>query len=266
MKALVLLSMLIMYVNLTNHSDSGVVSIFQEPLLVQNKQGTFEILSGTDYIFTGCSFPKSEMTANFEEIKKLIGIIQRNEVLTELRGVKGYARIRPADCKDDGQYGVPAELSIEFCDYFKNKNGEITYNSIEPPCWKLIINRVVPIGYGFFSDRFSRNPDIFTVPEKKVTIVPGIDLYDDECVVIYDPDRPEYWLPVTVKEAFDLVFAENKKLKNDIQREMAMKMLNEEWAAIPQTDWNKPATFSGMLSRVGTKTGFPKIMKVNPDY
>jgi hypothetical protein len=45
-----------------------------------------------------------------------------------------------------------------------------------------------------------------------------------------------------------------------------MKFLNEEWATIPAEDWNKPETFSGMLSRVGTKPGFPLIMKLNPAY
>lgn len=45
-----------------------------------------------------------------------------------------------------------------------------------------------------------------------------------------------------------------------------MKYLNEEWETIPKEDWNKPATLSGMVSRVGTDPTFPPIMKVNPLY
>jgi hypothetical protein len=247
-------------------SGSGYAIFAQEPPLTLDQQGPFEILTRTDYNFPGCSFPKNEMAANFQELTNLINIIRLNPVLVEMKGFRGYARIRPADCKDDGQYGVPAELSIEFCDFFKNKNGEITYSSIEPPCWKLITNRLAPVGYMFYSDRFPHHRNFFTIPDKKVSIAPGIDLYDGECVVIYDPGRPDYWLPVTVKEAFDLVFAKYKNLEDDIQREMTMKMLNEEWATIPQSDYNRPATLSGIISRVGTKEGFPKIMKVNPAY
>ncbi|MDZ7613793.1 MAG: hypothetical protein U5K51_08905 [Flavobacteriaceae bacterium] len=73
-------------------------------------------------------------------------------------------------------------------------------------------------------------------------------------------------MSVTVKEAFDVVFAENKRNKDEISREISLKMLDEEWAAIPQEDWNKPATMSGMLSRVGTLPGYPFIVKVNPAY
>ncbi len=47
---------------------------------------------------------------------------------------------------------------------------------------------------------------------------------------------------------------------------MMKKMLDEERAAFSADDWNKHATRSGMLSGVGTREGFPKIMKPNPAY
>jgi hypothetical protein len=246
--------------------NSGFVLFAQEPPLTLDHKGPFEILTRTEYNSPGCSFPKNDMAANFLELTRLINLIRQNTVLVEMKGFRGYARIRPSDCKDDGQYGVPAELSIEFCDYFKNKNGEITYSSIEPPCWKLITNRIAPVGHMFYSDRFPHHRNFFTVPEKKETIAPGIDLYDGECVVIYNPNRPDYWLPVTVKEAFDLVLAKYNNLEDKIQREMTLEMLNGEWEQIPQNDYNKPATFSGFISKVGVLEGFPKIMKVNPAY
>jgi hypothetical protein len=246
--------------------NTGNILSAQEPPLTLDHKGPFEILTRTEYNSPGCSFPKNEMAANFLELTRLINLIRQNTVLVEMKGFRGYARIRPSDCKDDGQYGVPAELSIEFCDYFKNKNGEITYSSIEPPCWKLITNRIAPVGHMFYSDRFPHHRNFFTVPEKKETIAPGIDLYDGECVVIYNPNRPDYWLPVTVKEAFDLVLAKYNNLEDKIQREMTLEMLNGEWEQIPQNDYNKPATFSGFISKVGVLEGFPKIMKVNPAY
>ena len=113
---------------------------------------------------------------------------------------------------------------------------------------------------------FSKRPDFITVPDKKETLAPGIDVYDGECFVLYDSKRPDYWLPVTVKEAFDVAYANLKKTSDEVQWGFIKKMLDEEWAAIPQADWNKHATLSGMISRVGTLQGFPKIMRVNPAY
>jgi hypothetical protein len=231
--------------------------------LILDKHGTFEILSRTDYTSPDCDFNKAETTANFQKIKELVNVMCKNPVLSELKGFDGRARIyNMANCHEEGIYGVPARISFEFAAWYRMKDGREVRGLIEPPEWSVYINAMQP---GWLSG-FSRKPDFFAVPKKKEAIAPGIDVYDGECYVVYNPDRPDYWLPVTVKEAFDVVFAENKKLKDNIQPEYAMKFLNEEWATIPQDDWNKPATFSGMLSRVGTKTGFPLIMKLNPAY
>ena len=35
-------------------------------------------------------------------------------------------------------------------------------------------------------------------------------MYDGECYILYDPNRPSYWLPVTVKEVFDGMIAADK--------------------------------------------------------
>ena len=37
-------------------------------------------------------------------------------------------------------------------------------------------------------------------------------------------------------------------------------MLDEEQAANPKEDWNKPATFICMFSRVGTQKGIPETL------
>jgi len=45
---------------------------------------------------------------------------------------------------------------------------------------------------------------MFYMPGKKETIGKGIDRYNRETVIIYNPDRPAYWLPVSIREAFRL--------------------------------------------------------------
>ena len=235
----------------------------QELPLILDKPGTFEILKRTDYASSECGFTKAEVTANLQKITDLVALVQNNPVLSELKGFDGRVRIyNSIACQYEGVYGVPARISFEFAAWFRLKDGKEVRGLIEPPEWSIYINTIQP---GWTSG-FSRKPDLFAVSEKKETIAPGIDMYDGECFVIYNPDQPDYWLPVTVKEAFDVVFAENRKIKDQIQKDFIMKFLNEEWASIPTEDYNKPATFSGMISRVGTREGFPKIMKINPAY
>lgn len=237
-------------------------SLAQELPLILDHPGTFEILSRTDYTMPDFGFTKADVTVNLQKIKDVVSVVRQNKVLTEMKGFDGRARIYTISMKEEHSYGVPSRISFEFAAWYRMKDGREVRGLIEPPEWSLYINMMKPGWTG----GFSRKPDFFTVPEKKETIEPGIDVYDGECYMVYNPDRPDYWLPVTVKEAFDVVFAENKKNNDDISRDISLKMLNEEWAAIPQEDWNKPATQSGMLSRVGTLPGFPKIVKVNPAY
>lgn len=240
----------------------GQRSNAQELPLILDKPGTFEILSRTDYTMPEFGFTKTEVTANLQKIIAVVNTVRKNPILTEMKGFDGRARIYTIGMKDEESYGVPSRISFEFAAWYRMKDGREARGLIEPPEWSLYINQLQP----GWSSGFSRKPDFFAVPEKKETITPGIDVYDGECYVVYNPDRPDYWLPVTVKEAFDVVFAENKKNKDQIQRDMMMEYLNAEWEAIPKEDWNKPATLSGMVSRVGTQPGFPKIMKVNPAY
>lgn len=234
----------------------------QELPLILDKQGTFEILSRTDYTTPGFGFTRAEITANLKEINNLISTVRQNEVLTEMMGFDGRARIYTVSMKEEQSYGLPSRISFEFAGWYRQKDGTPARGLIEPPEWSVYLNLMKP----GWAAGFSSVPEFFAIPEKKVSPAPGIDVYDGECYVIFDPGRPEYWLPVTVREAFDVVFAENKKNKDEISREMSLKMLEEEWAAIPKEDWNKPATMSGMLSRVGTLPGFPLIVKVNPEY
>lgn len=243
----------------------GIVigSFAQELLLIIDKQGTFEILNRTDYVGPDCSFTKAEMTANLQKINEMVAIVRKNQVLTEMKGFDGRARIyTTVACQNEGVYGVPVRLSFEFAAWFKMKDGREVRNLIEPPEWSLHMNVIQPGWTG----GFNRKPDLFTVPEKKETIAPGIDVYDGECFVVYNPDRPDYWLPVTVKEAFEVAYEWNKKNSKEVQWGMMKDMLEAERAAFSPDDWNKHATRSGMLSGVGTREGFPKIMKPNPAY
>lgn len=231
-----------------------------------DKPGTFEILSRTDYSLYQ-SFTKAEMTANLERIKELVSNVRQDPVLTDIKGFMGRARIYDISKKLSCTYGIPARVSFEFSDYLYSK-GKITYNSIEPPEWTILLNNISGYWNGFNTEKC-----MFTTPFNKKTIAPGVDVYDNFTFVIYDPSRPPYWLPVTVEEAFAVAREDAKKEKDEIAAKYMNDFVEKEWAAISPANLKNQAYFGGGITRVSDASGFgdqknlfPPIVKVNPDY
>ena len=175
----------------------------QELPLLTDKQGTFKILSRTDYVGYDCGYTKAEVTANLQRITDLVTVVRQNPVLTDLKGFEGRARIYNLNCKEVSGYGIPARISFEFASWFRKKDGTPARDLIEPPEWSLYINQAKP-GWGASYSHDAKH-GYFTAPLRKKTVEPGIDVYDGEWFVIYDPSRPPYWIPVTVNEAFAAV-------------------------------------------------------------
>jgi hypothetical protein len=240
---------------------------------LKNKPGTFEILSRTDYARSEDGFSKEVVTANFNRIAELVNNVRKNPVLADIKGFNGRARIYTVLSDTKSGYGVPARISFEFSSFFKNKKGEVVFNTIEPPSWSVYINMVNPLGSGFSSDLFNRERCYFTVPLNKKTIQTGIDIYGDECIVLYDPLRPDYWIPVSVGEAFDAAKTELNKEKDPVASAYLKQYYDQEYGDIAAEDLKKDAYFGGGISRVSVAPGFegqdslfPRIMKVNPAY
>lgn len=246
-------------------------SQFGGPL--REKPGTFEMLRRADYASAECGFSKADVTANLPKLIEIVTAIRKNPVLSDIKGFNGRARIYNVVCNPLTSYGVPARISFEFSSFFKNKNGEVVFNSIEPPCWSLFTNQLYPIDAGFSTNIFDREKCFFTVSLNKRTLMPGVDIYGDECIVIYDPSKPDYWLPVTVEEAFSAARDFNNKEKDPVAASYLKQFLDSEYAEFEKSDLSKPAYFGGNLSRVSAAPGmggqdslFPRIMKVNPAY
>lgn len=241
----------------------------QELPLVTDKPGTFQILSRTDYTESYCGFTNAEITANLQRITDVVNAVRKNPVLSDIKGFEGRARIYEVGCKDARGYGIPSRISFEFCSWYRQQDGSVVRGTIEPPEWSLYINTVKPVS----SDFFDQKNGYFTVPLRKKIVEPGIDVYDGECFVIYDSSRPPYWIPVTVDEAFQAIREFYKNQPDDIGKDMAVKMIEKEYTAIPGSDRDKHAYFGGNLSRISSTPGipdqdsiFPCIVKVNPEY
>lgn len=246
-----------------------IASLFAQPEKIPylgDKPGTFEILSRTNYSIYQ-KFTPAEMAANMERIKELVSIVRQDSVLAEIKGFMGRTRIYDISNTQKCNFGVPARVSFEFSDYLYSK-GKISYNTIEPPEWSILLNHMSGYWNGFNTEKC-----MFTIPFKKETIAPGIDVYDNVTYVIYDPSRPPYWLPVTVEEAFALAREEAKKEKDEIAAQYTKQFLDNEWAAISPANLKNQAYYGGGISRVSDSPGmegqdnlFPPIVKVNPEY
>ncbi len=179
----------------------------------------------------------------------------------------GRARIYDISGTSKCNYGVPARVSFEFSDYLYSK-GKITYNTVEPPEWTILLNNISGYWNGFNTEKC-----MFTTPFNKKTIAPGVDVYDNFTFVIYDPSRPPYWVPVTVEEAFAVAREEAKKEKDEIAAKYMNEFVEKEWAAISPANLKSQAYFGGGITRVSDASGFgdqknlfPPIVKVNPEY
>jgi len=246
-----------------------VTSLLAQPEKIPylgDKPGTFEILSRTNYSMYQ-KFTPAEMAANMENLKKLVAIVRENPVLADIKGFMGRARIYDLSNTQRCNYGVPARVSFEFSDYTFVK-GKIVFNTIEPPEWSVLVNHMSGYWNGFNTEKC-----MFTVPFKKETIAPGIDVYDGVTYVIYDPSRPPYWVPVTVEEGFAIAREEAKKEKDEISAKYLNEFLEKEWAAISPANLKSQAYYGGGISRVSDSSGlgdqknlFPAIVKVNPEY
>ncbi len=248
-----------------------LISVAQENPGLDSRPGTFEILGRTNYAASGCPFSVTDMAANLERIKELVAVVRQNPVLNDIKGFNGRARIHtmPMTCKRKVWYGVPARIAFEFSSFFINKEGKVSFNTIEPPSWSLYTNEMIP----GWADIFDREESYFTMALRKKTVEPGIDVYDGECWVIYDPERPPYWVPVTVEEAFAAARKFLLKEDNEIALAYNKQFIDQEWEAIAPGDRQKPAYFGGGLTRVSAAPGyggqdsiFPQIVKVNPEY
>ncbi|HOD14891.1 MAG TPA: hypothetical protein PLA65_01500 [Spirochaetota bacterium] len=240
--------------------------------LLPEKQGTFEFLTRTDYAWYQCGFTKAEVNDNLKELAALVATVRKNPVLAGLKGFDARVQLYTiSDCGGTAAYGIPVRVSFGLCSWFQCDGKGPVRITMEPPEWSVMVNDMVP---GWVTPLSSAEGRVFfSVPAKKETIRPGIDVYDHECYIMYNPDRPAYWLPVTVKEAYAAMVEDAKKDKDAYTRQFMLNFMEKEWAAFSEADRSRPAYTVGtnenmprILGKLSADaTGLP-LVRVNPAY
>ena len=265
----------------------------QDDLLLIDKPGTFKITYGTlngqgpDSYMRSCDFTKAECEAATKNLESLVGIFRMNPVLKDIKGFDGYCYLNVGRCNTKYGYGLPATPCFFFETWSLRKGKEVK-QTVEPPQWRFEVNMTDKFcSNGFNVDNYSNaynptNPafkaesmdkatvvlrEIFFLPGVKEEVCPGIDRYGDN-LILFNPDHPEYWNQVTIREAFRLLIDYYKQLPDKIQVETMVPMLENEFSNFSETEKDGFAYFGSQetISRIGSTINETPVMRPNPDY
>jgi hypothetical protein len=177
-------------------------------------------------------------------------------------------------------YAYRAEIDLEF-QLFYSKGGKWI---IEPPHFAVGINDTETAhgtnlgGYDGFkiqgddpklekalNDAILKISEYFCVFELEKEIAPGIRLYKNGSLVVFNPNRPDYWIPVTVKEVIQEMMNYWKIKPGDKE---VYNYFEEAYSKMSEDELNSPAYFGSddaIIDVWGKPEGL-KIMRFNPEY
>jgi hypothetical protein len=180
-------------------------------------------------------------------------------------------------------YGVRGELNFDF-QLFLSNGGIWT---VEPPHFSFDINNT-ETGHGTnshwngFDYRYDapelEGPmekaaddlnDLFSVFPLEKEISPGVSLFGDGHLVVFNPDRPPFWVPVTLREFAKMTLDYYTIFKSKEMGEMMLDELKKELAELNEEELNAPACQGDenhfVLNANGKNQGL-QIMSFNTEY
>lgn len=274
----------IFHLYLTILFSGHLVLSAQESKLLLDKPGIFNTIQRGSVPEVDCGFTKAETIANFQKLAAIAETIRHNPVMSPPKGFDCKIDVTYWSCGHIEDYGIPEELSFFFRSWSLENGKEVQWIN-EPPEWAIQINRLKSAkGSGFnvtsnppgnhkpgfnqelWEKAADRVNELFYLPGAKETLGKGIDRYKGESIVIYNPDRPAYWLPVTVREAFALLFDYYRQYPNQEFSTAILKILEEEYARFSESERDGTA-YSGdsnSISRIGSDNSQLSLMRVNP--
>lgn len=214
---------------------------------------------------------------HLEAVKTFVEeLVDASALLTKKKGfdlnvvANGYGNMNEPDKWEhkDFEYGIITELCFQFQLFYK-KGGKWD-NYCPNWCFKLnapLYGKSLP-----FQDLYSNikllNEAFLVFPQVK-ELAPGVHFYHNEAgkgeLVFFNPNRPDFWVPVTVKEIVDA------RLKYTAENEKEVyEMMKAQVDKLSETELNEPAYYeisdeNFLLNVNGRKIGVP-IMRFNPDY
>lgn len=111
---------------------------------------------------------------------------------------------------------------------------------------------------------------VFAVYPFVKELAPGVNFYDCGMggygvVVVFNPDRPDFWIPVTLRELADMYLEFYTSQKD----EFLLPQLKKEIAELSEEELNAPAFYGHdehFILKANGKNQDLQLMRYNPDY
>jgi hypothetical protein len=248
----------------------GFSQLYAQSGYLSNKKGVYTFVNNSDYLGT-----RNPMYVVFgENAKKLSDyFFQSIPLMSSLKGFDlsvtlfGYGN--PGYLELRQNYGLRGELRFDFQLLMTDDKGKEKKWTVEPPFWRIEINNT-ETGHGGCRNEGkdgSLMKELFLVFPLVAELAPGVRYYDSEnrssgSLVIFNPNRPSYWLPVTTREVV------NAKLEQWKDEPMYLDFVKPIIAKMSQEELNAPAFYGsddGILNVNGKGEGL-QLMRFNPSY
>jgi len=247
-----------------------------------NKPGSTKIESN---LWQYSGFEKTLYEKNLAKLTN--GFINENTVLASPKGFDLHIwyfgmyddRYKLRDCN----YGVRSEVRFDF-ELFILENGKEIKWIVEPPHFSMFLNNTAS-GHGSnycnyegykvqdddpsleipFKKAVAGLCDLFVVFPLENEFAPGVRLYGDGNLIVFNPDRPPFWVPVTVKEVMELKMTYYNIRETD--KQYVYPYLKEAFDKMTPEELNAPAYNGGdpVFDVTAEKEGL-QIMRFNKDY
>jgi hypothetical protein len=268
-------------------------SFAQDKTLLTEKQGNFKTKYniangfGADSYGVKSSYTNTDLEAVKKNSDKVVEIFRRIPVLAGNKGFDAYSYSILGVPNSKFGYGMQLQIAF-FFETWSLRNGKEVKHTIEPPQFRFQVNETDI----FCSDGFNvsdnsnsstrTNPDfteqattkatvalreLFFIPGKKIKIAPGIDCYADN-YVIYNPEMPDYWVQVTIREVYRRVMDYWKYQPDVRDRESMLAVVEKQFSQYTEAEKDGFAYRGGkdMIYKIGTeKNEFPVLIP-NPEY
>ncbi len=268
------------------------VSQAQEHKLIMDKPGTFTIVDNgvygesIDSYYKACKYSTDEQRLNRQKLDNLVSVFRQTPMLADPKGFDEVVTYLHGGCDSKFGYGIPATVKFSFQDWF-SVNGKVYHATDEPPQWMMEVNQLTAhYGNGNNYINSVANPptnpaynqakreeialklnELFYPSGKKEPIAEGIDRYGD-MLVFYNPDRPEYWKQVTIRQVFELIFEFTGMDPDMAAVEPVMQIMKAEYNRFSEAQKNSFAYFGNpeTISRIGTDNRQLPVLTPNPEY
>lgn len=262
----------------------------QDYPLILDHPGTFKLINWNVYTNYDCGFTKAETTANYQKIIRVTDLVRKNPVFIDQKGFECETYVMCLECPDKFGYGIPGLIRFGFGDWFMDK-GQPKFYKMEPPSWSIMVNSLDNVFGGNFSLGASKPTDppkagfnyekwksvndklldCIYLPGEKEELGNGIDRYISEIVVIYNPDRPPYYLPVKFRELAEWLIEYWKLHPDKVKSDMMLQYMEADYAQIPESErdgWAYNNTYDERCPflEITPIPGPQPVVRLNPEY